>query len=166
MSYAENTSVSIEKSRAELDTLLRKHGASQRVFGDDDVNGRAVICFALGGRQYQLEIPLPKLSEFERCKRRGWMQRRTMPDQLRAHDQACRSRWRAVVLITKAKLEFASMGVSTIEREFLADLVLADGQTVHAAVTTGIQEQYLTGKPIALLGPASRTNATDAEIEP
>lgn len=164
MTYAENTSVSVEKSRAELDTLLKKHGASQRVFGDDDVNGRAVICFSLGGRQYRLEVPLPKREEFAKVKRRGWMVSRSLSEQLHAHEQACRSRWRAVVLITKAKLEFAAMGVSTIEREFLADLVLADGQTVHAAVTTGISEQYLTGKPIALLGP--RSDVSDAEVDP
>jgi len=52
MTYAAGTSVSVEKSKAALDALLRKHGAGQRVFGDDDVNGKAYVVFALAGRQY------------------------------------------------------------------------------------------------------------------
>ena len=36
------------------------------------------------------------------------------------HDQACRQRWRALLLVIKAKLEAVTAGISTVETEFLA----------------------------------------------
>ena len=36
MTFAEGTSVPVERSKAELDGLLAKHGASQRAMGSDD----------------------------------------------------------------------------------------------------------------------------------
>ena len=43
-----------------------------------------------------------------------------------SYDQACRQRWRALLLVIKAKLEAVTAGISTIETEFLANIVLPD----------------------------------------
>jgi hypothetical protein len=153
MTYAEGTSVTVEKSKAELEGLLRKHGAGQRVFGNDDQNGQAFVMFALSGRQYRLEVPLPKIADFAKKPKRGWgMVSRTAAEQQKAHEQACRERWRAVVLLVKAKLELVALGVSSIEREFLADLMLPDGRRVHQAIEEDVAETYATGKMPKLLG--------------
>lgn len=40
-------------------------------------------------------------------------------------------RWRALLLVTKAKFEAVASGISTVEREFLADLVLPNGRVVQ-----------------------------------
>lgn len=45
-------------------------------------------------------------------------------------EQACRASWRALLLVIKAKLEACAIGISTIEREFLADVVTPNGQTI------------------------------------
>jgi hypothetical protein len=161
VTYAEGTGVSVERSKIELDSLLRKHGASQRVFADDDDAGRAVVGFTFGGvdehRQYRLEIPLPKAIDFATKMVRPSRTRTQVvncapEEQRRRHEQACRERWRAIVLLVKAKLELVALGVSSVEREFLADLVLADGATVHRAIADRIREAYLGGDVRPLLG--------------
>lgn len=157
MSYAEGTSVPVERSRAELVTILTRHGATSSYVGSDDVKGEAYVGFALAGRHVRLTLPLPKLAEFEIAprKRGQYSRTRRTPDQQRkAHEQASRERWRAVVLLTKAKLELVTLGVSTFEREFLADVLLPDGRTVHEALRERIEESYATGKMPPLLGPA------------
>jgi hypothetical protein len=45
-----------------------------------------------------------------------------------------RRRWRANVLLLKAKLEFASGDASTVTRELMPYAVLADGRTLEEAV--------------------------------
>lgn len=153
MTYAAGTSVSVERSKAELDALLRKHGAGLRIFGDDDEGGTAFVVFALRERQYRLEVPLPKSEEFaKKPQRGGGLVARTADEQRRAHEQACRERWRAVVLLAKAKLELVAMGVSSVEREFLADLLLPNGTRVHAFVEAQIANSYETGGMPPLLG--------------
>ena len=49
---------------------------------------------------------------------------------LGAWEQACRQRWRALVLMVKGKLEGIECGIATIENEFLAYACLPNGQTV------------------------------------
>jgi hypothetical protein len=102
--YAQGTDVSVAKSKAEVDALLGKHGATQRGVMNDDEKSLASILFALAGRCYRIDVPLPKSGEQEQ-----------------------RERWRAVVLMVKAKLELVAIGASSVEREFLADLIMADG---------------------------------------
>lgn len=63
-----------------------------------------------------------------------------------AWEQACRSRWRALYLIIKAKLEAVDSGISTIEREFLYDIVLPDGKTVGEYMAPQIEAAYTTGE--------------------
>lgn len=155
-SYAAGTSVSVEKSRAEVDALLAKHGARSRFTGQDDEQGQAFVGFEIGSdarrRQVRLVLPLPKRADFARRLRRGWMVNATPEEQTKAHEQACRERWRALVLLVKAKLEAIALGVSTLEREFLADIFLPNGQTVHQALELHLVSAYTTGQMPPLLG--------------
>lgn len=155
MAYAEGTSVSVEKSKAELDALLTKYGAAQRFMAADDERGEAIVGFTMSGRQVKLRLPLPKRDEkrFTKNPRSPWRDR--PKDQAhRAWEQACRERWRAMVLLVKAKLETIALGLSTVEREFLADVRLLDGRTVHETLEGVIGEMYERGTmPALLLGP-------------
>ena len=49
-------------------------------------------------------------------------------------------------MIIKAKLEAADSGISTIEREFLYDIVLPDGKTVGEYMAPQIEAAYTTGE--------------------
>ena len=133
--YAETTSVSVEKSRAELDTLLGKHGAQQRGIMTDEVANSAVIMFALDGQKYSIRVPLPPIASIEPEKGHEPRQWQYWDHAIRdlwrqkEHAQACRTRWRAIILLIRAKLEAIRVGLSSPEREFLADLILPNGKT-------------------------------------
>lgn len=148
--YAEGTDVSAEKSRAELETLLRRHGATE--FGIYTGAEQTVFLYRIHGRMVRHKVlvpPIPKTTGLRRT--RG----RTPQDvALRAQDAEWRRRWRALVLVVKAKLEIIASGGSTFEGEFLSDILLADNQTVGEAIAPRIAEVYSTGTMNGfLLGP-------------
>jgi hypothetical protein len=156
VSFAEHTTVSVEKSKAELDALLKRAGAAQRVIGDDDAAGTACAGFTIGKdgdrRMVRITLPLPKASAFARVSVRGKVRDATPEEQARAHEQACRARWRCMVLLVKAKLEAVALGVSTLEREFLADVYLPSGETVGQVLSPKLAIAYETGTFPPMLG--------------
>lgn len=167
-SFAEGTSVPVERSRAELETMLSRAGAGQYgVFNNRD-EGFAIVAFTMlpkgaepsSLRQYRVRLPLPKAEAFTKKKIRGYMYHCTAEEQNKLWEQACRERWRALVLATKAKLVLIELGVSSFEHEFLADLALPDGGTLGEAIAPRIAETYQTGSMSNLrLGPGSRLGA-------
>ena len=151
VSYAESTTVPGEKSKAELDRMLSAADAARRFMGADDDRGVAFVVFEIVGRQVRIEVPLPKPADFA-PKAGATYRTRTREHQQKAWEQGCRARWRALVLLIKAKLEAISLGLSTPEREFLADIFLPNGQRIHDALKEGIARAYIDGKMPPLLG--------------
>lgn len=130
MAYAENTSVSVERTRAEIETILSKHRATKFGYMTDD--GGARLMFVLANRAIRFTLPLPSRSADEFIHRmvRGQKKLNSVEDGHKRWEQACRSRWRALFLCIKAKLEAIDVGISTFEEEFLAHVVLASGKTI------------------------------------
>ena len=132
--FAKDTSVSVARSKAEIEEILAKYGADQ--FGSAQEAGRAFVYFRIPGPKgsaslsVRMTLPLPDPTDFATRLRYG-KQAPTSPDlRLKLWEQACRSSWRALLLIVKAKLEACQIGISTIEREFMADIVMPDGRTI------------------------------------
>jgi hypothetical protein len=146
--YASGTGVSVDRSRAELDRLLSRYGASKRLTSVDDENGEAYVGFFIHERTVKLRIPLPKLNDFAtKYDGRSQGQRKVSQEaQAKLYEQACRERWRVFVLLVKAKLETVELGLSTVEREFMADICLPNGRTVGQLMESVIQDAYATGK--------------------
>jgi len=143
--YAASTSVSVEKSRGELERLLVRHGATR--YGIAHHEDGAQVSFLLSGHHVRVAVPLPsleaypdptKLNYYNKAKTpRDWNrwnvgQRKAWIDAQR--DQVTRQRWRCILLIVRAKLELIEMKLSTVEREFLADITLSDGRSVLEAM--------------------------------
>jgi hypothetical protein len=150
MTYAKKTSVSVAKSKAEVDKTLDRYGASEQLVGESKAQGVAFVAFSLDGRNVKVAIALPKLSEFSEREFRGRMVEATEEWQRKAWEQACRERWRAFVLVLKAKLELIEIGASTVEREFLSDLMLPSGRTVGEEI--GAQLDGMTTVPLLQMG--------------
>ena len=148
--YAENTSVSVEKSRAEIEAILRRYGATGFISGWNE--NRHVIGFQMHGKQVKFFLPLPdpKDKAFTRDKRSQWREL-SAEKALANWEQACRQRWRALSLVIKAKLEAVSAGITIFEDEFLAHIVLPDGQTVGQHMRPQIESAYRTGDMPPLL---------------
>jgi hypothetical protein len=137
--YANKTEVSPEKTRTEIERTLQRYGAKEFAFMMAEQEAK--IAFKTESRQVLFVLPLvppQKLTEKNR-------------------QQFIRSRWRALLLAIKAKLEAVSSGISTFEQEFMAFIVNpATGRTVAEELTPLIEEAYnnpRSGEPLRLTGP-------------
>lgn len=147
--YAQDTSVSAEKSRGEIEATLGRYGATAFMYGWN--GGSAVVGFAMAGRQirFQLEMPERTAREFTHTPSRGTP--RSPAQAEAAWEQATRQRWRALALVIKAKLEAVESGITTFEDEFLAHTVLPDGTTAGDWMRPQIAEAYEHGRMPAML---------------
>lgn len=142
--YAADTAVSAEASRAEIERTLIRYGADRFLYGWEQ--GHAAIAFDLDGRRMRFVLPMPDRSarEFTHTPARGMP--RSPEAREAAYNQAVRQRWRALLLVIKAKLEAVDAGISTLEEEFLAATVLPDNRTVGAWLLPQLDRAYASGK--------------------
>lgn len=131
--YAEDTKVPAAQSRAQIETMLRKVSANRIVTMDEALE--AVVVFMLAGRLIRLRIEIPG----------------------EVGDQRRRAIWRAIGLVVKAKIEAVAQGITTVEQEWLAHVVLPNGRTVGDWVEPQLQVAYDEGRmptePLMLEGP-------------
>jgi hypothetical protein len=125
MPYAEKTKVPVSRSRDELERVLTRYGADAFGYGWDQ--GRAVVSFRAHDRHIRFAMAIPLNAQEER------------------------QRWRALVLVVKAKLEAVESGITTFEEEFLAHVVIADGSTVGEWMAPQLEQVYATGEMPALM---------------
>lgn len=138
--YAEGTSVSVAQSRGDITGILTTHGC-ERMGWMNEPKGDTLM-FELGGRQYRFTIVKPTWDDVAS----RYVNRRDAAQQRTAVDAEWRRRWRAHVLLIKAKLEFADDGdVTTLEREFLPYAVLKDGRTLLDVIGTNGYPLLTTG---------------------
>jgi hypothetical protein len=149
--YAENTIVPSDKTRSEIEKTLTRYGATG--FGYMWQGTVAVIIFELQHRRIRFLLPLPDRSQFAYTPSRRYQ--RTAEQISEAYEQAVRQKWRALLLVIKAKLEAVESGITTIEQEFLAHIVLANNQTVDEWLSPQLDEIYQSGRMPPLL-PAPR----------
>lgn len=154
MAYAEKTDVSVGKTKGEIDNLLRKHKA--RGFGVFEEEERATLVFEMAERRIVFRLPIPRRGapEFNLYKQGSTTFRRTDSAAQARWEQACRSRWRALFLCVKAKLESVESGIETFEEAFLAHIQMPDGMSVGEHVRPRIEHAYKTNSMQPLLpGP-------------
>jgi hypothetical protein len=146
--YAEGTTVSPERSQAEIGETLRKYGAQGFAYGWEDQ--RAMIAFRAHDRQVRFLLDLPHIDD-DAFRWTPTKQRRKADAQRAAFEAETRRRWRALALAIKAKLEAVDTGITTFEDEFLAHIVLPDGSVVSDHVHAEIERAWATGTTPRLL---------------
>jgi hypothetical protein len=155
--YAASTDVSSDRSRAEIEKTLTRYGARQFMYGWDE--NRAIVGFVINGRQVRFVLPMPDRDDREFTLTPTG--RKRAPNQIReAYEQAVRQRWRALSLVIKAKLEAVESGIVTFDAEFLAQLVLPNGQTVGDQVLPSVAQAYETNEMPMLLPDYTRKALT------
>lgn len=137
MTYAAETKVSIEASRAELERMLMKYGADR--FAQFLTPEKAMVVFEASDRRLKFDLPLEQVKK------------PTTTREQRKCDQTNRARWRALLLCIKAKLEAVDSGIETFEEAFLAHVVMPDGQTVAEHASPMIKQVYDGGSMQPLL---------------
>lgn len=144
MSYATETTVSVEKSRAEIESILARYGATRFAYATEEK--RAAIMFVINNMGVRFELPLPDKSEKRFWETPHRKNRRTEQEAYREWEQACRSSWRSLGLCIKAKLEACSARITSFEAEFLAHIVLPDGGTFGDVAIPQIAAMRDSGK--------------------
>lgn len=150
--FAEGTKVAIETTRAELERLLRAYGADAIVVGWD--GPLSTIAFRIRGRHVKYTIERPSASESVVS---SYPSGKPRPRHLHAEAIAAehRRRWRALLLIVKAKLELVAGGDADFEDEFLSHTMLPDGTTVGEWIAPQLDQAYQSGRMPALM-PGTR----------
>ena len=160
MAYAAETKVPVSRSRAEIEALVTRAGAT--TFASMLSGSSAAILFELRKRRVQFELPLPSKSAFETRLVRGRKVRATEAQREAAWEQACRQRWRALALVIKAKLEAVEAGIVSFEEEFLAHIVVPGEGRVGQWLVPQLESAYQSGRmPPMLPGlpPAKESGA-------
>jgi hypothetical protein len=135
--YAQGTPVTVASSRGEITGILAKHGV-ERMGWQTGPEGDELL-FETAGHHFRFQILKPTqqgLWEQWKADGKSALALKYLPneDQVEAE---WRRRWRANVLLLKAKLEFIASGDTTIERELLPYMLTAGGQTVGELVVAG-----------------------------
>lgn len=132
--FAEDTKVPVGQTQGEVKDRLRKAGADQIAVFESEK--KTAIAFRLGWAMYRVTIPILK-----DAKDRSQEERRA---------------WRLMGLLIKSKLEAIREGATTVEREFLADMLLYNGQTVSESIGPELQIAHDEGqmpRQLMLEGP-------------
>jgi len=133
--YAAETEVPIERSKRQIEELLQAHGAEAYHTGWDAE--RDIIEFGYKGKQIRFVLRRYQRKEFT-WTRQGLM--RSARQAQAAHEQADRSRWRALYLVVRAKLEAVEAGIAIFEEEFMAFIVIpGQGRTVGEVLLPQIE---------------------------
>jgi hypothetical protein len=157
MAFAENTSVPVDRSRAEIEQLISKFGCTKFATMLDEHH--AVIGFVARGRavRFLLPLPDPKADQFRFKLDRYSCKKFRTPDQAReAFEQEQRRLWRALALVIKAKLEAVESGITTFEHEFLAHFLQPNGMTIGDSIIPKL-DQVAMGKATPMLLLAGET---------
>lgn len=155
--FAKNTRVPWEETRKQIERVLMQYGAGgfgyawdrrpepnpdAGRFGQPKTIERDIvfITFKMPGkpeakaeadkawRAIKMTVPMPTLVEA------GGSQDR--------HGKAIRQRWRAMLLVIKAKLEGVACGIESLDHAFLADIVTDSGETVSQRFIPQLEAIY------------------------
>jgi hypothetical protein len=137
--YAKDTIVPVTKSRSEIEQLLERHKAKQYGTAVDYEKLTARVQFRLQDRIVRFTTTLPDPKKFGRAERIA---------------RAERQRWRALLLVIKAKLESVESSIETFEQAFLAQIVMPNDATVGELLDPIVAFAYKSGRMPKQLGPA------------
>lgn len=135
--YAKGTKVNQDRTRSEIEQLLEKRGATAFAYGNTD--GKVMLAFEMFDRRLRFIVPMPNRPK------RADAERKTAAE--------IRRRWRALLLVLKAKLEAVESQIVSFDTEFLAHIVVEGNDTVGDRIIPGLHAAIASGKGLPpLLG--------------
>lgn len=155
--YAASTDVPADRSRAEIEKAVRRYGGRRFMYGweEDGNTPRAVVAFVIDERQVRFLLPMPNSQSREFTHTPARKNLRSDAEREKAYEQAVRSRWRSLGLVIRAKLEAVAAGIVTFEDEFMAHLVLPEGDTVADRMRPVLAQTFAEGRTPPALLPAA-----------
>lgn len=133
MAYAKDTKVPVDRSKAELEKMLAKNGATSFLSGTNEEH--SMVAFEIAGRRIKFILPRNVADGKSR----------------RDPEQIHRARWRALVLCVRAKLESIESGIETIDEAFLPHVVMNNGKTIGSVVIPHMRQAIESGRLLPLV---------------
>jgi hypothetical protein len=135
--YAEGTTVEVRSSQAEITGILMKHGVIRQAWASEPEGD--MLQFELAGHQYRIRIERPTTESLHA----QWIAdgkppttTKYLPSESQVNAE-WRRRWRANVLLLKAKLEFAEGDDNAVVRELMPYALMTDGRTREEHIVSG-----------------------------
>jgi len=144
MRYASATSVSEDRSRMEIETLLMRYGADE--FGYVTRAGEAVIGFVYRGIRVQMSVPLPDRDDAKFTATPTGRRTRSTTQAFNEWQKEVRRRWRSLCLVIKALLVGVDDGVLTFEQAFMPYIVWGNGLTTSEMLLPHVQNALESGR--------------------
>lgn len=146
--YASGSEVPVQRSRAHLEQLLRAHGCEGFAYGWTGDYDR--VEFVWQSQRVRFTLPRPKREKFSLTPSGLQRTEKQIQSALESED---RRRWRALLLVVRAKIEAVESGISIFEEEFLAFIVMPNEQTVGEILVPRISDGSISRK---LLPPSQQ----------
>lgn len=136
--FAQRTKVDSNRSKVEIESMLRKRGASSCLSGEHQ--GQFMLVFEMRDRRLKFIMPLLTAG-------RGVAETKAKAEN--------RRRYRALLLVLKAKLEAVDSKIVEFESEFLAHIVFAGNETVGERMVPQMRAALVDKELPPLLGAGS-----------
>lgn len=147
--YAHGTSVSVDRTVAQIRHLLARFGADRFAVGHGASS--ATLAFVYRGRPVRFDLPLPDRADPRFQVTPTGRPRRDQTGPTREWDAECRARWRSLHLYVKALVVAIEEGLVSFDRAFMHDIVMPDGQTVGQRLLPSVVDAVNSGKTPANL---------------
>lgn len=143
-SYAANTGVTEDRSRAEIERMLMRYGADE--FGYVTRRTEGVIAFMYRQIRVQMSVPIPDRGDrqFTTTPARGT--ERSEQQAFNEWQKEVRRRWRSLCLVIKALLVGVDDGVLSFEQAFMPYIVWGNGLTTSEMLLPHIQQALEGGE--------------------
>jgi hypothetical protein len=132
--YAKGTAVDAGRTKYEIETMLRKRGARSTAMAQS--GDKAMVVFELQDRQVRFVMPLPAQPPPAAARMQPGRE-----DLSKRWEQACKERWRAMLLAIKSKFVSIDSGVESFEEAWMAHIVVG-GATLGQRLLPDVAQAY------------------------
>lgn len=133
MTYANRTKVSTGKSLDEIKKKLTASGANSFMSGEMD--GVIIVAFTIDGMAVKMQVPMPPSYSSD-----------ATAATMKSYDQICRTKWRCLLLVIKAKIEAIESGIETFEQAFFPYFLAPNGRTLEENLLPALKGGTLNNK--------------------
>ena len=149
--YAKNTSVSVERSEAEIKRVLLKYGVSEIMSGMSREKNLAFVMFKWDNLPIKIRIPLPDFNDPKFQETPGGRKNRTKEAANKEWEKAARQQWRVLLLMIKSQCETIVNGIFPAAEVFMPWLMLPNNMTAFEFAAEDLRRMCETGKMPKLL---------------
>jgi hypothetical protein len=142
--YASTTKTEVSNSEAEIKKTFNRFGVEDIIIGT--IDGYLSVMFKRYGRPYSIRIALPGKDDDAILYTPNRMSKRNNSIAHKAWEQACRSKWRELLLLIKAKLVAIENGIASFDDEFLSYAMLPTRETVGDWANRQMEVMQQTGQ--------------------